>query len=83
MLPLLICLLAPEPDPILSCYDTQNLVSHVIECQTTVQVWSGTELIAAAPYYSTFTNTGFPSSRYYLLEEGSSDGFEDCVTLTP
>lgn len=82
-LPLLICLLLPEPDPIEVCMDTMNFVSHVVECPQSVAVYSGEVYAGGGRYSSVFTNSGFPSSRWYVLEDGFSDGGEECVTLTP
>ena len=83
MLPLLVCLLLPEPDRIEVCMDTMNFVSHVIECPETVAVYSGEVYAGGGRYSSVFENTSFPSARWYVLEDGFSDGGEDCAVLTP
>lgn len=82
-LPLLVCLLLPEPEGIVVCMDTMNFVSHVVECPTTVAVYSGAVYAGGGRYSTVFENTGFPSSRWYILEDGFSDGAEECTTLTP
>lgn len=84
MLPLLVCLLSPEPDVILSCHDTAVELSAVVTCAGTVVLWSGATAVERAPFVSVFENAGPPTMRVYVVDgEAGGDSFEACLTERP
>ena len=83
-LPLLVCLLLPEPDPIMECHDTVVELSGVTTCASTVILRSGADVFGPHSFDSEFTNSGPPSARIYVLTgEPVSDGFEGCREELP
>lgn len=74
-LPLLVCLLLPEPEGIVVCMDTMNFVSHVVECPATVSVYSGEVYAGGGRYSTVFENMSFPSAREAPARRGLSGWF--------
>lgn len=92
ILPLFVCIITPEPDVIVSCFDTLFQVTHVEQChepapndqQGSVAIWSGSELMVQGSYTVTFENSG-DDAMFWVLSEGFNGSFEEwnCQTLTP